>query len=385
MGFRFRQHLKVIPGVYLNVSSRGMSVSVGGTGATLNLSRHGTRLTVGVPGTGISYQTRLSGKEEPLVPPPVYRTASTPPGFIPVANAPIETLVREGATELREMIRNTYLERRELEQECGRLKKVADSAQRRFAWLDNWLFKRVLKKMHARRGDAFRTALDEAADARQALSDYGVKIEWSLEPDIAEIYEKLIERFNSLLHAVKGWRMVSIRRLGYREQIAERTISGFMVQREGIRVRLSRPVYLPATPGERWAEVPMLSKADGSKIYVFPSFLVFESGADFAVLEPQYLTTDTYITRFIETEGIPGDARVVGNTWRYTNKNGTPDRRYRVNPAVPIAEYGVVNVYSAHVDEQFLLSNAEATLAFGRALQRYCQWYGQHCPDDHSQ
>lgn len=388
MGFRFRQRLKVIPGVYLNVSSRGMSVSMGGPGATVNVSRHGTRLTVGVPGTGISYQTRLPGKQQSRVPPPVDRTAeadvphanpaTTAPGFHPVASAPIDILALEGATELRDMIRNAYLERRELEQECDRLQQVADNAQRRFTWLDNWLFRRLLKKMHARRGDAFHTALDEAVDAKQALSDYGVKIEWSLEPGIAEIYDSLVGRFNTVSRAFKAWRMVSIRHLGYRERIVERTISGSTVQREGIRLELSRPAYLPATPGERWAEVPTLGKGDGSKIYVFPSFLVFESGADFAVLEPQSLTIDTYITRFIETEGVPGDARIVGNTWRYTNKNGTPDRRYSVNPAVPVAEYGAVNLSSAHVDEQFMLSNVEATVAFGQALQHYCQWYGQH-------
>jgi hypothetical protein len=392
VGFRFRQRLKVIPGVYLNVSSRGMSVSLGGSGATVNVSRHGTRLTVSVPGTGISYQTRLSG-EHPPVPPPIDRKAesevphanpaATPPGFNPVASAPIDTLAQEGATELRDMIRNAYLERRELEQECDRLQRVADDAQRRFSWLDNWFFKRLLKKMHARRGEAFRIAVDEALDAKQALSDYGVKIEWSLEPGIAEIYDSLISRLHTASLAFKAWRTVSIRHLGYRERIVERTISGSTIQRERIRLGLSRPAYLPATPGERWAEVPTMGKADGSKIYVFPSFLVFESGADFAVLEPQSLTIDTYITRFIETEGVPGDARIVGNTWRYTNKNGTPDRRYSVNPAVPIAEYGAVNVSSTHVDEQFMFSNAEAAVAFGQALQHYCQWYGQHAtPED---
>lgn len=37
-----------------------MSVSVGGRGRTLNISKRGTYGTVGVPGTGLSYRQRLS-------------------------------------------------------------------------------------------------------------------------------------------------------------------------------------------------------------------------------------------------------------------------------------------------------------------------------------
>jgi hypothetical protein len=58
MGFRFRRRLRVVPGVYLNISKSGFSTSIGRRGATLNLSKRGARTTVGIPGTGVSYQSR---------------------------------------------------------------------------------------------------------------------------------------------------------------------------------------------------------------------------------------------------------------------------------------------------------------------------------------
>lgn len=61
MGFRFRRSVKLLPGVRLNFSTRGVSTSIGRRGATLNIGRHGTRATIGLPGTGLSYTTRLSG------------------------------------------------------------------------------------------------------------------------------------------------------------------------------------------------------------------------------------------------------------------------------------------------------------------------------------
>jgi hypothetical protein len=58
MGFRFRKRIKIIPGLWLNASKRGISASIGGHGLTANISRRGVRETISAPGTGISYQTR---------------------------------------------------------------------------------------------------------------------------------------------------------------------------------------------------------------------------------------------------------------------------------------------------------------------------------------
>lgn len=59
MGFRFRQVLRVLPGLRLNLSKSGVSTSLGGHGATVNLSKKGIRGTVGLPGSGLSYSKML--------------------------------------------------------------------------------------------------------------------------------------------------------------------------------------------------------------------------------------------------------------------------------------------------------------------------------------
>ena len=52
-------------------------------------------------------------------------------------------------------------------------------------------------------------------------------------------------------------------------------------------------------------------------------------------------------TRFIEKEGVPSDAKVVGRTWQYVNKNGGPDRRFNNNRKLPIALYEEIHFASA--------------------------------------
>lgn len=58
MGFRFRKSIKILPGIRINVSNKGVnSVSVGGRGAKMNIGKKGIRNTVGIPGSGLSYSS----------------------------------------------------------------------------------------------------------------------------------------------------------------------------------------------------------------------------------------------------------------------------------------------------------------------------------------
>jgi len=61
MGFRFQKRISLIPGLRLNLSKSGVSMSVGGRGLTTNLSSSGLRTTIGIPGSGLSYRTKPLG------------------------------------------------------------------------------------------------------------------------------------------------------------------------------------------------------------------------------------------------------------------------------------------------------------------------------------
>ncbi|MBA0038808.1 DUF4236 domain-containing protein [Pantoea sp. BIGb0393] len=59
MGFRFRKSISIIPGVRMNLSTSGASLSVGPRGASVSFGKCGTFANLGLPGTGLSYRTRL--------------------------------------------------------------------------------------------------------------------------------------------------------------------------------------------------------------------------------------------------------------------------------------------------------------------------------------
>jgi len=60
--FRFRKTISVLPGVKVNLSKTGVSTSVGGKGATFNVGHGKKNVTLGIPGTGLSYRTQASSQ-----------------------------------------------------------------------------------------------------------------------------------------------------------------------------------------------------------------------------------------------------------------------------------------------------------------------------------
>lgn len=88
MGFRFRKSFKVMPGVRMTVSPRGVSTSFGVRGAHVTYGANGrTTRTIGLPGTGMSYTETLSSGRSASHSPrsSTHRTTTRPQ---PTATAP---------------------------------------------------------------------------------------------------------------------------------------------------------------------------------------------------------------------------------------------------------------------------------------------------------
>jgi hypothetical protein len=65
MGFRFRKSVRFGRLVRLNFSGSGVSLGLGPPGANVNIGRRGIRRTIGIPGTGLSYQSFSSWQSQP--------------------------------------------------------------------------------------------------------------------------------------------------------------------------------------------------------------------------------------------------------------------------------------------------------------------------------
>jgi len=64
MSFRFWRRVRIAPGVTLNLSKSGGSLSFGVRGAHFTVGPHGKRVTAGIPGTGLFYTNALSNSSK---------------------------------------------------------------------------------------------------------------------------------------------------------------------------------------------------------------------------------------------------------------------------------------------------------------------------------
>lgn len=65
MAFRFLRRISILPGVRLNISKGGPSLSLGPRGASVTIGQRGIWGNVGIPGSGLSYRKRLDGTKAP--------------------------------------------------------------------------------------------------------------------------------------------------------------------------------------------------------------------------------------------------------------------------------------------------------------------------------
>jgi hypothetical protein len=117
----------------------------------------------------------------------------------------------------------------------------------------------------------------------------------------------------------------------------------------GAQVIQQRSIVRPhktAPPGVRTnVDVPALP-VGRQTLHFFPDRLLVFDRAGIGAVPYRDLQITVGTSRFIEGEGVPGDAQVVGRTWKFPNKNGGPDRRFSDNPELPIALYEEIHFHS---------------------------------------
>lgn len=98
--------------------------------------------------------------------------------------------------------------------------------------------------------------------------------------------------------------------------------------------------FAPASPPFVRTNVETIAVNVGAQtLYFFPDrVLIYDSNGVGAVTY-QGLQVFVSSKHFVENEGVPRDAIIVGHTWRYVNKNGGPDRRFKDNREIPICHY----------------------------------------------
>jgi hypothetical protein len=117
--------------------------------------------------------------------------------------------------------------------------------------------------------------------------------------------------------------------------------AGWLANRVPCRITLDGPAWLVTN-----VPVPSIV-VSGRDVHLLPDRVIV--GAKRALGEVPWasLRAEASSTRFTEDEAVPSDGVVVGHSWLYVNKNGTPDRRFNNNRQLPVLQYDVLDVSGA--------------------------------------
>lgn len=155
------------------------------------------------------------------------------------------------------------------------------------------------------------------------------------------------------------------------DKYRQRTVADESVDRKPITVREHKTLeFIKADVDNLY-----FPNVNGADLYVYPTFIVlFKNYKEFGIHDLQQVDVTVTAQSFHEDGKVPADATVVGQTYKYTNKNGTPDKRYQNNYAIPVAKYGNLSFRSeAGINDRYMFSNFDKFVDFGKTFVRYAR------------
>ncbi|HKR62165.1 MAG TPA: hypothetical protein VJZ00_00430 [Thermoanaerobaculia bacterium] len=156
------------------------------------------------------------------------------------------------------------------------------------------------------------------------------EIVYELEPHVDAAFRRFTEWAHALARAGRMWHVAAAGGVANRKYHAG---ANAVVQRNVTMVRTSAPPSVKTN-------VPVLSLGAGRQtLYFLPDRLLVYDAAGIGAISYRTLDITAMPQRFVEEESVPRDATVVDRTWRYVNKSGGPDRRFRDNREIPICLY----------------------------------------------
>lgn len=180
-----------------------------------------------------------------------------------------------------------------------------------------------------------------------------------------QTYNQVRQAFESMQKASKAWHIPNAGQVETLGQWKRNSGASTIVDRQPIAFEYGLPkvirsnIVVPTIPVGR------------QKLYFFPDRLLIEDRDQYSSISYVELQVTTDSSRFIESDPVPADARTVGETWKYVNKKGGPDRRFNDNRILPICLYEDMILKSdGGLRELVEISKVGTFAAFANALER---------------
>lgn len=321
MGFRYRKSINLGGGFRVNISNSGVGYSWGGKGYRVTKTAKGTtRRTVSIPGTGISFVDetgRKKGKSHTPTNPQQINNAmdNNHYGTEEIVNSVTTDMVSEGLEEILSAVRRTI-----------KANQIAN--------IGIWLF---LFLIFVNPFFIFFWFVSIALKIYVKTAGR-INLEYIIDADQKAVVNQRTNPMLKITESEQVWRIIQS------SKVINRKYSG------GASTTVVRTPCkaskMPPFPFK--ANVPAASFKTKKETLVFlPDKLFIIQKNKVGALSYSDVLSSAHTTRFQEDEKVPKDTQVVGQTWRYINKSGGPDKRFKNNFQIPICLYGKLELKSA--------------------------------------
>lgn len=347
MGFRYRKSISLGGGFKINLSKSGIGYSWGTKGYRVSRTARGTtRTTYSIPGTGISY-VRESGNRRGSAAPQNRNYSRT-------VNQPQPSITMPSYVQGTERAIQSANISQFKEAEEG---TISDALERTIKL--NWigcilLFGILLIPFSPFLALIPLVGLTLIVAAHTAGR---VSLEYSFDAEKHDEHTRRIDAWQLLAEGNKEWQILSEQFNGNTKVHAG---AGRTLKRVPCRIQKGHPYYIKTNVDT--IQIPLHGK---ERLIILPDKVFFIRKRKVGMIDYSDFQITVSTTRFVETDPVPKDAQVVGQTWQYVNKNGTPDRRFKNNRQIPVCLYGRINLRSASgLNVELHISNVQNTRDF---------------------
>lgn len=323
MGFRYRKSINLGGGFRINLSKSGIGYSWGVKGYRVTKTAKGTtRRTASIPGTGISY-VHETGKN---------KSGSLGRGGNPVNQQPVQT-IDNNHYDTQNIVNNvaTAMVSEGLEDMLASASKALKL--NKLSTIGLWITVIL--------GCAYPIMFFFAANFL-ALKIYvktkgTIDLDYSIDDDQQSAVDERMRPMIRIAGCDKVWRIMQTSKV-----IDKKYASGASttVNRTACKATIKAPFPFKAN-------VPVAAFKAGKETLLFlPDKLFIMQGSKIGALNYSDIDINAHATRFHESQSVPKDTQVVGQTWKYVNKSGGPDKRFKDNKSIPICLYGELELRS---------------------------------------
>lgn len=190
-----------------------------------------------------------------------------------------------------------------------------------------------------------------------------ILLHFNLDDSAKNRYESLLRSIETLSSCSMVWRVQS------KEWVRDTKYNagaGTRILRRRAGIALKAPPFFQT-------EISVWRLALGDQdLYLFPDRILVYQGRNVGAVSYSELSVEVVPTEFVEDSSVPPDALILRNTWRYTNRNGGPDRRFSNNAQLPVVQYGEAEISSStgmHIVLQ--VSSLQKAMMFARGIGEY--------------